>query len=238
PEETTLLRNPGRPQLLAFSLSRNPLNSDLVTTGAEGLLRVLLDPRLSAGTAAASELLVIDNLATPEGGSSDARPGRGLAALAAPCHGKLSARDVHVLRVLSKLVRARTEGAGALRVAIFRGERPEVFRIDAYPESPAGSATGWGRLAAEVEVDFGPDDELRQATLRLLPRCGPARAAGCTDVERTTELFLIRPMAVATDKGGTAGPRVTTAALPEGSGATTALDFGELLAGTTWRKPL
>jgi hypothetical protein len=237
PEETTLLRNPARPQLLAVSLSRNPLNSDLVSAGGAGLLRLLLDPRLSPGGGPSSGLLAIDNVTGPGGGSTDARPGRGLAALASPCHGKLSERDVHVFRVLAKLVRARTEGAAATRLAIFRGQAPNRFRIDAYPQPSGGPATGWGRLAAELEVTFGPGDELMDATLRLLPRCAPGGARDCTDVARPTELFLVRPAAGGA-AGGSAGPRVTSAALPTGSGATSAVDFVELLAGTTWTKPL
>jgi hypothetical protein len=237
PEETTLLRNPARPQLLAVSLSRNLLNSDLVPAEADGLLRVLLDPTLAPGGGPSSGLLAIDNLAGPGGGATDAKPGRGLAALAGPCHGKLSERDVHLFRVLAKLVRARTEGATALRLAIFRGRAPNLFRIDAYPQPPGGAATGWGRLAAELEVDFGPGDELRSATLRLLPRCAAGGPAECTDIARATELFLVRPSA-----GGSSvpsgGPRVSSTALAAGSGATSAVDFTALLAGTAWRKPL
>ena len=237
PEETTLLRNPERQQLVAVSLSRNLLNSDLVEKGAGGLLRLLLDTTLSPGTGSSARLS-IDNLAGPMGGAADAQPGRGLTELAAPCHGKLSERDVHLFRVLSKLVRARTEGAAAVRIAIFRGRAPEVFRIDVYPQPAEGSAaegaTGWGRLAAELEVGFGPGDELRDATLRLLLRCGAGGSGDCTDVARTTELFLAAPG----PGEGASGPRVTSAALPAGSGAATAVDFGRLLGGTTWRKPL
>ena len=139
PEETTLLRNPERPQLASVSLTRNALNSDLVTSSGPGLLRVLLDPTLAPGTGNGAGVLAIDNRAGALGGSTDAKPGRGLAGLISPCHGGLTERDVHTLRVLSKLVRVRTADAVAQKVAIYRGADDGVFRIDAYPSGSGGS---------------------------------------------------------------------------------------------------
>lgn len=235
PEETTLLRNPERPQLASVSLSRNVLNSDLVpATASAGLLRVLLDPTLSPGSGGGG-VLAIDNRNGAHGGSTDARPGRGLAGLIAPCHAGLSERDVHVLRVLSKLLRVETAGAAAHKVAIYRGAEAGVFRIDAYPQASGGA--GWGRLAAELEIAFGPGDELRTGTLRLLERCRPGGPEACTSVTRTTRLSLVVPARPGDSREET-GATVTSAALGSGAGASAAVEFDGLLAGTTWRRPL
>jgi hypothetical protein len=234
PEETTLLRNPERPQLASVSLTRNALNSDLVASTGPGLLRVLLDPTLSPGTGNGAGVLAIDNREGVLGGSTDAKPGRGLAGLIAPCHSGLAERDVHVLRVLSKLVRAETAGAVAQKVAIYRGAQDGVFRIDVYPLGPDG---GWGRLAAEIEVAFGPDDELQTGTLRLLARCHPGGPAACTDVARAAELSLVAPARPGDAHEATAAT-VESSALPSGAKATATVDFADLLAGTTWRRPL
>ncbi len=187
PEETTLLRNPERLQLLAVSLSRNPLDSDLVTANDPARFKVLLNPTLALTGADPASVLVIDDLAAGGGAATDAKPGRGLAELLGVCERKLSTRDVHVLRVLSKIVRARTTGAAVHEIALYRGAQPGVYRLDAYPLTRDGRSLG--RLSAEVSVVFDAAGQLASGTLRVLDRCSGTRTRGCTALDRVSELL-------------------------------------------------
>jgi hypothetical protein len=56
-------------------------------------------------------------------------------------------------------------------------------------------------------------------------------------VDRTTELFLVRPTFGSAAAAGD-GSHVSSAALPAGAGTTSGVDFDRLLAGTSWKKPL
>ncbi len=229
PEETTLLRNPERPQLFAVSLSRNLLDSDLLAAQDPARLRLLLNPTLALSGADPASLLAIDDFETG-GGATDAKPGRGLAQLLGPCERKLSKRDVHVLRVLSKLARAATPGAAVHELALYRGTQPGVYRIDVYPQARDGRTLG--RLSAQVTVLFDANGEIASGTLRVLGRCSGAQATGCTSLDRASELSFDSP------SGGAGGVAVSSAAL-DGSGPTSRpIDFATLLGGTTWRTPL
>lgn len=227
PEETTLLRNPERPQLLSVSLTRNPASSDLVPPGGASELRVSVNPTLDPGAATRIE---IDNVESTRGREADAKPGRGLASLLSPCHRGLSDRDVHVLRVLTKVARATAEGAAATELALFRGEAPDTYRIDVYPLGPGQAPQG--RLAAEVAVTFGAAGELLGGTMRLLERCAAPGALHCTSVTRRTGLALARPVPSG-EPAPAPGVEVST-----GGAAESAVDWIALLDGTTWRRPL
>jgi ELWxxDGT repeat protein len=229
PEETTLLRNPARLQLASLSLSRNALNSDLVAPRAADALVLALDP--TRGTADPANLLTLDNVSGPTGRPSGARPGRGLADLLRPCHLGLTAGDVHLLRVLSKIVRAEAPGVTSSEIALFRGLAPDSYRIDAYLHDSSG--TPLGRLSAELTVTRAGDGSLAGGDLRLLGACTAGQTDHCTSYVGTAALLLARP-AGAGQTGGATPYRVETSGGP----AETVVDWGDLLGGTSWRRPL
>ncbi|HEX6199804.1 MAG TPA: Calx-beta domain-containing protein, partial [Thermoanaerobaculia bacterium] len=236
PEETPLLRNPARPQLVTVGLARNHLASDLVSPGDPDHLALVLNPTLSADPPSAG-LLRIDNLAGAAGRVADAKPGRGLLPLAEPCHGRLGRADVHVLRVLQKVVRAETAGAVRQAVALYPGAEPGTYRIDVYPQDASGQPLG--RLAAEVTADFlsvpqpGAPTVLGSGELRVLPACGAAGGAECTDLARETTLHLVRPLFrglwTPTPYRVTVGPGG-----PEAPAPAVEVVWGDLLGATTW----
>ncbi len=229
PEETTLLRNPARPQLFSVSVTRNDLNSDRVASGNADELRLSINPTLDANPHAGN-LLAIDNLAAPAGRPADAKPGRGLAPLLAPCHDDFSEADVHVFRVLEKVVRGEYAGAKSVEIAIYRGEASETYRIDAVPIGADG--LGRGRLSALLELLFTPAGDLATGRLTLLPHCAAGETTGCTDVVGTAALALYKPVL----PGAFLPP--TTYRVSTAGAASVTIDFADLLAGTSWRRPL
>ena len=229
PEETTLLRNPTRPQLFSVSVTRNDLNSDLVAASNADELRLSVNPTLDASPPAGN-LLAIDNLAGAAGRPADAKPGRGLAPLLAPCHDDFSGPDVHVFRVLEKIVRGEAPGMKSVEIAIYRGEAPDTYRIDALPIGADG--LGRGRLSALLEVAFTPAGDLATGTLTILPHCTAGQTSGCTDVTGTAALALFKPVLAGVFPPATPY-RVSTA-----GPTSVAIDFADLLAGTSWRRPL
>ncbi len=231
PEETTLLRNPARPQLFAVSVSRNVLNSDLVTgqTGSgAGLLKVLLDPTRD-GQGSDNELLLIDNRGDGSSHPADAKPGRGLTELVAPCHTRFADADVHLFRVLSKIVRAQAAGATATEIALYKGAGQNVYRIDAYLLTADG--TSLGRMAAELTVGYNASGLLQTGTLKALPRCAGSVTTGCTSVDRAAEIFLVEPALSGPDTP-VAGARVVSSGAPTKA----TVSFASVLGGTSWRK--
>jgi hypothetical protein len=227
PEVTTLLLNPERLQLPAVALVRNRVNSDLVPSGDPGSLELSLRPTLGDGPSEGE--LVIDNVEA--GSASQVKPGRGLAALLAPCHrGVLAERDEHVLRVLSKLVRLEADGATRSEIAILRGEAIDSYRIDAYALAADGRALG--RLAAELTVIYDDTGALQEGELRLLPPCA---GGACTTLDGAGRLLLVRPAF----SGEIPGPTPYVVATPAGPGGdAVAVDWRDLLDATTWRRPL
>src|SRR6185295_13150029 len=186
-----LLRNPTRPQLFSVSVTRNDLNSDLVAAGNADELRLSVNPTLDANPPAGN-LLAIDNLAAAAGRAADAKPGRGLAPLLAPCHDDFSGPDVHVFRVLEKIVRGEAPGAKSVEIAIYRGDAPNTYRIDALPIGADG--LGKGRLSALLEVAFTPAGDLATGTLTILFRCAAGETSGCTNVVGAAALALFKPV--------------------------------------------
>ena len=224
-EETTLLRNPARPQLFAVSLTRNDLNSDLETTPS---LRLVVNPTLDLQNPTESGLLTLDS--GLGGRSFDAKPGRGLGALLTPCHDPLGARDVHLLRLLPKIVRGRQLGApdgGGFEIAIYRGAAVDSYRLDVYPVASDGAPRG--RIAGLVHVTYDPSGALAGGSLRLLPSCGAGASLDCS--EGTGGIALVRPTAA-----GIPSPEILI--VQTGGANEIALDWASLLDGTSWRRPL
>ncbi|HSL83207.1 MAG TPA: hypothetical protein VLF66_10540, partial [Thermoanaerobaculia bacterium] len=150
------------------------------------------------------------------------------------CHGKLTTRDQHVFRVLSKIARAAADGAPAVEIAIFRGEGPDTYRLDVYPLGPGGDSLG--RLAVELAIDFGPGDRLDGGTLAVLPRCTAAQSAGCTSVNGFTELQLVEPKF--SGEFWNDSPFAVSTSGVQGDGQPTSnVDFAALLGDTSWRRP-
>lgn len=238
PEEMPFLRNPARPKLFAISMSRNQTNSDLVPEGSPDELRVFLNPTLADSPDPASLLSVNDigDPATREGGTpAESKPGRGLADSVRLCHGKFSSRDQHVFQLLTKIARVSADGAETIQLAAFRGEDPDTYRLDVYPLAASGASMG--RLAVELEIDFGPGDRLDGGTLRVLGRCGPDQSAHCTSVDGFTELQLVEPQF--RGEFWNDSPFAVRTSGTEGDGQpTSTVDFATLLDGTSWRRPL
>ncbi len=231
PEETTLLRNPARPQLFSLSATRNDLSSDSVAPGAAGELRVSINPTLDAHPPAGN-LLAIDNLAGPAGRPADAKPGRGLAALLAPCHRDFGPEDVHLFRVLPRLARGEAAGASGWEVSIYRAGTVDRYRLDLDPLDGAGAKSG--RLAVELEVVRTAAGDLSGGTLRRLGPCAAGQTDGCSDLSglaASAALALFKPVASGT-------PPPTPYRVSAQGPAQVEVDLAELLAGTTWRRPL
>lgn len=238
-EETPLLRNPARPQLPSVSLTRNELATDLIDRVVEPgehphplFLQVVLDPTLDGGIG--PELLRIDNAVEPDehyqaGRSTDTKPGRGLLPLLQPCHDKLTAHDVHVLRVVARIFRASTGiGQDFIRSVIYRGEEPGHYAI----EAAAFRAT----LELDLHVTFDADGSLLGGTLRLREPCPPLQVRGCSRLGDYLGVWLAPPPG----PPGTIDFRYWLAAGEDTPVDRFEIDFDwrELLAGTTWRRPL
>jgi hypothetical protein len=231
PEETTFLRNPARPQLFGISVSRNPLSSDLVTPGNGPALGLTLNPTLDLETPDPENLLVLNNFGDATAAATSAKPGRGLAELVVPCHGKLSVEDVHLLRVLTRTVRGETAGAAEHRIALFRDGAEDSYRIDVLPFDGEGATLG--RLAARLDVTY-EGGALAGGTLTLLPPCTTPEATHCTAVGQRTEVYLVQPT---TGRPLPQGPRVWS----DGAGdiqETAPVDWDALLAGSSWAMPV
>ena len=230
PEETTLLANPARPQLFSVSLARNELNSDLVPAGSADRLTLAFNPTLDADPPAGN-LLLIDNVAGEAGRPADAKPGRGLAPLLSACHGDFGGSDVHLFRVLAKVARGEAPGASGFELAIYRAPATGRYRLDLFPLDAVGAPSG--RLSAELAVVRSPAGDLTAGTLHRLGPCAAGQTAGCSDLSG-----LAAGAALALFKPVLAGPPPPTPYRLRASGpAEAAVDFSDLLAETTWRRP-
>lgn len=223
PEETTLLRNPTRPQLGSLSATRNDLNSDVVAPAHPDLVRVSLNPTL-AGDPASSALLVIDNATL----SSSARPGRGLAGVLARCEDGLTAPDVFLFRVLTKIVRAEAAGARSFEIAIYRGPSAGVFRIDALPIGANGGPLG--RISAELETAVALGVALGNGSLRILPACTGGATADCSTLGAGA-IVLVK--AVASGQFYSTPPPVRATV----GGPAVPFLWSEMLQDTSWSQP-
>lgn len=224
-QESTLLRNPERPQLFSVSLTRNELNSDLVSAGSSGRILVTLNPTLDS--APATGLLSIDNVAGAAGRLTDAKPGRGLSSLAERCHQIASPRDAHLFAVLAKTVRPAVTGAARYEMAILRGEEVGSYFLDIYPYSSSGLPLG--RLAASLDSLATGTGALEQGTLRLLPRCAAGQTTShCTTLSAAGTVALVPPAAPG-EVSRAATVQVTTSGSQEAGFA-----WASLLSGSTW----
>jgi hypothetical protein len=229
PEETTLLRNPERPQLFSLSATRNDLSSDLVAPGSPDEIRLTLNPTLAADPPP-SNLLVLDNVRPPGGSPTAARPGRGLDDLLAPCHGKLTDADVHVFRLLSRMLRVEVPGAKRYELIVFRDLAPHSYRIDIQVFGEDGSDLG--KIAVRVEVTYDGTGQLNRGTLRTLGPCTGENEEDCTTLSVTGLVDIVSPPGAGRFWSNT-DDLVLAGSLPDES----RIDWVVLLRGTTWRQP-
>jgi hypothetical protein len=230
PEESTLLRNPGRQQLFSLSATRNDLGSDLVAPGSPNEIRLTLNPTLGSNPPPGN-LLVLDNVRRPDGSPTATRPGRGLAGLLDPCHGKLTEADVHLFRLLSRLVRVRADGAASYELAIYRGEEPHSYRIDVWVHDAAGAELG--KIAAQVDATYDSAGRLNRGTLRAFGPCGSPQETNCTTLTVPGFVEIVTP----TEAGGvweSTGSLVLIGGGPDEDD----IDWIRVLEGTTWRQSL
>jgi hypothetical protein len=185
PDENSMLRNDQRAQLPTAGAARSRQNTDLVAAADSKRLELTLNPTLNLVSPDPASLLVVNNLLESASGSLQAasRPGRGLIDVVAPCAdktaGKLTGEDIHVFRVLQKilisqtrLITANNARAPGVKTAIFRGEAPDIYLVDIYPVDAAGQMSlgkarfvvtvvlgAGGRLdGGRVDVDFANSD--------------------------------------------------------------------------------
>ena len=241
----TLLLNPARPTLGQVSLTREETASTLVAVpGFFGTLMLSLDPTL--GGAPSSALLAINNYAAPASGAhyngfsaSSTKPGRGLSAdgLLTPCHILLSPQDRKVFEILERIVRVMVfTGSGYLdaHAAIFRAEDSHTYRVESFEIGPDGSVKGL--TTAELQIDWTATGMLTTGTLSLLPACTSGQKTECSAPSLPTTILLVPPVLGGSEKWSASDPRVRSITFDptKGPGAPVSVDFGALLASSTW----
>lgn len=198
PNESSMLRNDQRPQLPTLGAARSRQNTDLVTAGDGKRLQLIVNPGLDLVSPDPATLLVVNNLLETEPGSlqSASRPGRGLADIVAPCPdktaGKLTREDIHVFRVLQKLLISQTRliSAGNVRApgvktAIFRGQAPDAYIVDIYPVDADGQMS-LGKARFVVTVVLGAGGRLDGGSVTG----DPAQS----DATYTVDFWLVEPL--------------------------------------------
>ena len=253
PFESKLLRNPARLQLATVSVTRNPLDSDLVAFTHPDAFAVVIDPSLSPGTAPFDKLLLIDNIEGPDGSEAGAKAGRGLIPVTTSCHDQFTEADLHVFNVLTRVFRQlawttddvdRESTFLSKLVATYRGQEAvpiaggmrTSYRVDIYPAGggfPAGP-----RAAFEVLVDIADDGTMGEALLRPLPPCSGPDELHCTSILSQVVVGVIQPV-MRNRFWNTVGLPQSCVNAPAGSCASPEVrfDFSERLAGTSWIGP-
>jgi hypothetical protein len=241
PSLRTLLLNPQRPELGQVELSREETSSNFVNPSDSTRIILSINPTLASS--ADSGLLTINNFVVPAVGSpyngflaSSTKPGRGLSqdGLLAPCHTAFTAQDRKVFAILQRIVRlVAVKGICRLdaKIAIFRGEDPHTYKIDAYVEDLDG--TPLGKAAAVLQIDWTSTGALSTGTLSILPACSGSSQSGCSTIRVRTGIGLITPVLGGSERlhGGSQGVSFDPVTGPT---APVPIDFGALLRDTTW----
>jgi len=241
----SLLLNPDRPALAQVSLNREKSASNLVQPGPWFNVTLTLDASLGG-----EERLSINNFAEPPVGeayngflANSTKPGRGLIAdkLLTHCHNKLTDFDRHVFSILQRTVRGDETTQffePDMEVAIFRGEEPNVYRLNFYPiyEGLAES----GRMAVELRLSWDDAGRLLTAQSVVHDSCSGPGEGGCTSWNRGSLFWWLIPPVF----GGREYYDVDRLQFGgwfrsnEGPTPPQTLDFAALLAGTTWNEPV
>ena len=247
----SLQRNPERQQLNSIYLLRDPLSTDVVREEDPSATIVVVDTTADpAHNQDPSTLLVIDNIsATDAGTPASTNSGRALMRLIQSCPSPLTAVDLHVFSVLSRVVRATafttsagdpkservhklaTLYRGAAAVPISGGVRT-TYRMDLYPTVQKKPLP---RVSLAITIDIATDGSLGEATLRVLPACTAAGGHDCSNATSEVDVTVIKPVPAQRMWSGPS-PGVCwhgDAACPD----TVSLSFAERLQGTTWLRP-
>jgi len=242
PHEVRMLRNPARPALPTLSLTRNALNSDLVSAGDADRFELLIDPTLGGIDA----FLHLDNLDGPMGRATSSKPGRGLRGVVASCHDRFTAADLHVFALLAKTLRAFPfTAAGESRdsvMTIYRDGASEplgdgrrtAYRIDVTPldEDDAGR-----RSSFRFELEISSSGRLGDGHLAILPPCRAGEDSDCTAPGASAMLVLSRP--VLPGEYWVMSPATPSACTDDllgipGCRSQVDIPLPEVLAGSTW----
>lgn len=250
PSVRRLLLNPNRPTLDQVSLQREDSGSNFVAPNSPEAVILTLNPTLESDEDAGNGRLQINNFLMPPAGqtcngflTSSLRPGRGLtqSGLVTPCHTNFSELDRTVFALLQRMLRVQVGGAGTARdteIAIYRGEEPQTYRIDIYPVAADGT-TSLGHVALELTVETDGTGTLTGGQLTLLDTCAGGATSGCSNAVVPIQVFLFPPVFAGTQVRLNSTPSIAVNATPGATGATpVAIDFGQLLAGTTWNDGL
>lgn len=244
PHEVRMLRNPARPALPALSLTRNALNSDLVAPGHPDRFDILINPTLG-GSPNPQELLHLDNVDSPAGRSTSAKPGRGLSTAVTSCHSRFTDADVHVFSLLAKTLRAFPfDARGRSRdsaMTIYRDEASRAFtgggsasyRIDVFPLDAGVSQ----RSSFLFEVEISSAGRLGAARLSALPVCSGSQAIDCTAPGASAMLLFSDP--VLSGEFWSMTPHTPSACTDDllglpGCDARVDFTLAEVLDGTSW----
>jgi hypothetical protein len=252
PSLRTLLLNPARPELGQVSLNREQSSSNYVTPGGFLDMTVKLDPSLRGSPN--PDPLEINNFEIPAVGepyngflANSTKPGRGLDqdGLLTPCHNRFTDFDRHIFSILQRMVRVETSSYIIfiildIKIAIFRGERPNVYRINIYPIDAYGpnipDPPVSGQIALELELSWTEDGRLKQGTLRGLPVCQGEERVSCTHSDAGTYVGLISPV-----HGGAQRRRLISDSIvyepdisPDYNVPAVTIDMEEFLRETTW----
>lgn len=242
-----LRRNPALNPLPTFTLARVASASDLRPADDPERLTVTVNPTSSEAPPSGS-LLSIDNRAA--GVAVSTKSGLGLRAISRDCHGDFSAADLHVFRVVSKLLRtfafnccgSSSESPQYLqRALLYRGaavaflpdgKTRTTYRIDALEDH------GDTRLSVELEVDLAADGTLGRGAFRRLPACTSENQRDCSREGVEVDIVLVRPAPAG--NGYPLGQSILVCnRLNDGSACPTEVvfDFADLLRGTDWARP-
>lgn len=246
PSVRRLLLNPERQPLDQVSLEREDTGSTFVAPNSPDAVILTLNPTLASDQEAGNARLQINNFLMPATGqtcngflSTSIRPGRGLTqlGLTTPCHTAFTEQDRTVFALLQRMLRVQVGGAGGARdseVAIYRGEEPGTYRIDIYPVAADGT-TSLGHAALVLTVETDGAGALTGGQLALLDACAGGATSGCSNAAVPIQVFLFPPVFAGTEVRLSSAATVTLNATPGATGATPVeVDFGQLLAGTTW----
>lgn len=245
PHEVRMHRNPARPALPTLSLTRNALNSDLVSADDPDRFDLLIDPTLSGGEVAAY-LLHLDNLDGPMGQATSSKPGRGLNGVVESCHDRFTATDLHVFALLAKTLRAFPfTAAGESRdsvMAIYRDRASEptskgrrtAYRIDVLPLDGGDFSL---RSSFTFEIEVSAEGRLGDAHLAILPTCEGGSDGDCT--ERGASAMLVFSHPVFPGEYWTMSPATPSACTEDllrlpGCGSSVDILLPEMLAGSSW----
>ena len=246
PFEPTLQRDPARPQLPSFSLGRNELLSDLASGNRSAAVELTFDPSsVIAGTPAIPPIR-IDSRAGGAGAAT--RAGGALGPVLVNCSDKtdhkLDAVSIHILRVLSSILRPWVLDGPATpstvhfldtEMSIYRGEDTNEFQVDIWGIRPNGQRTG--RMSVHVNVEHDGSGVLGIIDMRILPACTSAGQMRCTTLTSGAGLRAAAPGARNRLPGGGA-----YTVYQGGTGASSNLhnsfDAEVVLDHTTWIAPL